>query len=190
MSLLRRLSIVVVTVVGVGAVTATSAVDEPRFDVVSPDKNIGLVLDEGTPEARFLVDITSTVVDGDALTLRADINVDDDLDPETDGATVVDVGLLPAGEPLPVDVEIAGDASLAAVREGAFGVERFVDDGGPVVLAVRKRDNAASVRINFRLVASTTVTRSGAPAGDETLTLDVSPDTDFVGEGEGEGEGE
>jgi len=188
MSLLRRSSIVVVTVGGALAVTATSSVEAPRFDVVSPDKTIGMVLDAATPEARFLIDITNTVVDGDALVLRTDINVDDDLDPATDGATVVDVGLIPAGEPLPDDVELAGDASLAAVREGAFGVERFVEDGGPVVLAVRMRDNAASVRVNFRLVASTTVFRDTAPTSDETLTLDVSPDTDFGAEGEGEGE--
>jgi hypothetical protein len=189
MPLLRRLSIVVVTVVGVCAVTATSEATPPAFDVVSPDKNIGVALDDATPEARFVIDVVSTVADGaDVVTLRADIAVDDDLDPATDGTAVVDVGLIPADEALPDNVEIAGDATLAAVREGNFGVERFLDDAVPVVLAVRKRDNAASARVTFRLVASTSVFRNTAPGSDETLTIEVSPDTDFTGAGEGEGE--
>jgi hypothetical protein len=91
------------------------------------------------------------------------------------------------GAALPDDGEIPGDAALAAVREGGLGVERLVE-GGTLVLAARKRDTAASVRVTFVLVASTTVFRSGAPTGDEALTLEVSPDVGGVGEGEGEGE--
>ena len=184
----RRWSVVVVTVVGVGAITATSPANEPQFNVQSPEKNLSLVLDEGAPAARFVVDVTSTVTDAEALGLRADITVDDDGDASTDGRAVLDVGLLALDTPLPVDVDAAGDASLAAVREGGFGVERVVDDSGLTVLAVRKRDNAASVRVTFRLVASTTVFRNTAPAGDEGLTIEVAPDADFDSEGEGEGE--
>ncbi len=187
--MLRHLLLKAVVVVGVLAVTATSPPIEPSFQVVSSNKSITLVLDEDAPEARFLVDVASTVTDADALLLRSDIVVDDDQDRATDGLAVVDVGLLAAGAPLPADVELAGDASLAAVREGSFGVERVVD-GSQLVLAARKRDTASSVRVTFGLVASTTVFRNGAPSGDETLALEVSPDVDFASAGEGEGEGE
>ena len=189
MSLPRRLLIVVVTLVGVVAVTATTPPQQPSFAVSSAEKSITLVLDDAVPQARFLVDVASTVGGEGFVALRADIAVQDDGDLATDGVAVVDVGLLAPGAGLPVDVELAGDAALAAVREGGFGVERVVE-GGQLVLAARRREGVERVSVTFVLVASTTVFRESAPGGDETLAVEVTPDLDFEGVGEGEGEGE
>lgn len=176
--LLRRVSVVVVVVAGVLAVTATSEVGDPGIPVTSPQKSIQLTLDAGRPSARFFVDIDDTLVDRGELTLRAEINVADDdaADDDTDGVAVIDVGLVAEGDALPDDVDVAGDASLASVKEGSFGVERFPAEGR-AVLAVRLRDGVDRAAVGFVLTASASV--PVAPEADQHLLVSVSPDTTF-----------
>jgi hypothetical protein len=174
--MMRRVWILFVVVVGVAAVTATSGVDEPAFVVTSPQKSIALTLDQQRPEARFLVDVASTVDGAGAFLVRSEVDVaDDDVgDDDNDGVAVIDVGLFDVGGDFPDDVDAVGDASVASVKEGAFGVERGLD-GSQVVLAARLREGVDRADVTFLLTASTTV--AVAPPGDQGLTLEVSPDT-------------
>ncbi len=181
--MLRRACTVVVVVVGVLAVTATSQVADPGFPVSSPQKSIQLTLDSGRPSARFFVDVDDTLVDRSPMTLRAEVNVADDSpdDDDTDGIAVIDVGIVAEGADLPIDVDVAGDASVASVKEGSFGVERFPNDTR-AVLVVRLRDGIESAAVGFVLTATASV--PVAPAADEHLVLAVSPDTTFAAEEE------
>lgn len=175
-NMMRRMGIVVVTVVGVCAVTATSPVEPPSFPVTSPQKSITLSLDETQPEVRFAITIDSTVANPSGFNVRAEIAVDDDsadVD-DTDGIAVLDIGLVDPGAALPDDVDVAGDASVASVQEGSFGVERVALDD-EVILIARLRDGIPAARVTFSLTASTLVFDE-APGADETLSLTVAPD--------------
>lgn len=172
----RRLATVVVAVTGVLATTATSPPPEPGFVVSSPQKTITLVLDEARPDATFRVDVVSTVENPGSITVRADIRVDDDVvgDDANDGVAVVDVGLIPLGELLADDVDVAGDATQASVKEGDFGVERTLVAETSLLLAARLREGVTSARVSFVLVAD--VNGFGdAPAADDSATLEVNP---------------
>jgi len=173
--MLRRFSIAVVALVGILAVTATSRGPGPSFPVTSPQKSITLVLDATQPSARFVVDVASTVVNASDFTVRAEIEVGDDNidDDDTDGIAVIDVGLLPPDGELPEDVDTVGDAAMSSVKEGSFGVEANTIEP-QLVLAARLREGIDSARITLVLTA-TTVVLGEAPAGDETLSLTVTP---------------
>lgn len=184
--MVRRVLIVIVTLVGWVGVSATSPAVGPSFDVASSEKSITLVLDEALPEVRFLVDVASSVVDDIGVSLSVNVTVTDDAAaPAAAGVAVLDVGLVQPFSPLPANVELAADPSMAAVRAGESSIERIMD-GPQLVLVARKTQTAGSVRATFALVASTMVFGSSAPGADEVLTISVSPDSAFAGEGEGE----
>lgn len=187
--MLRRICIAVVALAGILAVAATSPASEPSFPVTSPPKTITLVLDATQPSARFVVDVASTVVNANGFTVRAEIEVGDDNvdDDDTDGIAVIDVGLLPPGGELPLDVDTVGDAAMSSVKEGSFGVE--INTSEPqLVLAARLREGIDSARITFVLTAATVVLGE-APTADETLGLTVTP-TDAGADAPADADGE
>ncbi len=179
--MLRRVAIVVVTGVGVLAVTATSSPPgDPPTLFASPPKSITLVLDQTRPSARFVVDVATDLVDVSSIAVRADITIDDDAITDNDGVAVVDVGLLPRDGVLGDDVDVPGDASQAAVKEGAFGVERSLGGGETgLVLAARLREGAASARVTFVLTADVFAFTDANDADDANdVVITVVPDND------------
>lgn len=174
----RQLLVVGVVVVGVGATAATSPSDEATgFALRSPQKTLDLSLSAAAPEVRFAVTATSTAPDA-PLALRAETNIDDD-DPDnvdaTDGAFVVDVGVVAPGAALadPVDGDDgAGVEGAAAVREGAFAVEGAMADGAAAVV-LRLRPGVAAARVRLILTASAVLAE---PAAGARLELEVDPE--------------
>ncbi len=164
----------VVAVAGVVATVASGGVTAPP--VVTGETTLDIPLDERRPEVAFTV--TTTVQPGPRapVALRADLRVDDDGDPGNDELDLLDVGLLPEGASLPVDVDVVGDASMASVGEGAFGVSTGLEPGAAAsgavaVLAVRLRQGVPRARLTVRLVATASV-----PVGaDGVVTVDVAP---------------
>jgi hypothetical protein len=175
---MRQVLVVGVVVVGVCATTATSSVDDAAgFPLRSPQKTLDLSLSAAAPEVRFVVTATSRAPDA-PLSLRAETNIDDD-DPDnvddTDGAFVVDVGVVAPGAALadPIDGDDgAGVDGAAAVREGAFAVEDAMVDGAAAV-ALRLRPGVASARVRLILTASAVLAE---PAAGARLELEVDPE--------------
>lgn len=166
-----------VALVGVVATTATSEAETSSS--ASDETTLELVLDATRAVIAFDVTTTVRATDPLAAELRADLRVDDDGDAATDGVHLLDVGLLPEGQGLPDDVDVAGDASMASVGEGAFGIgtDLAIDDveGGVVTtLVVRLRPEARRARVNVRLTATATVADTATPSVD----VDVAPRAD------------
>jgi hypothetical protein len=147
--------------------------------VVDDATTLDVALDGTTPQVAFTVTTTAQAASVFDAGLRADVRVDDDGDPANDGVRLLDVGLVEHGAGLPVDVDVAGDAAMASVGEGAFGVVTRLDpvaviDGAVTDFVVRLRPDASRARVTVQLRGSIVV-EGGAPA---TVTVDVAPRAD------------
>ncbi len=156
----RRLLTVVVAVVGVVATVATS--QPTTTGVVTGQTTLDIPLDASRPAVAFAVTTTVQATAVALVELRAVLRVDDDGVPANDERHLLDVGLLPDGASLPDDVDVAGDATMASVGEGAFGVTTAlapdaVTAGSVTLLVVRLRPDVPRARVNVRLTASAQV---------------------------------
>jgi hypothetical protein len=183
--MLRRAALFVVGLAGVLTTVATSPVRAPATASVRSDPStITVVLDDAQPALRFTVTAAGNDRAPNFARVRAEVRVDEDDDPATDGVTLADVGLLdlPAGgDPaLPADVELDDDPATAAVAEGTFAVTREIDpatlvDGVDLVLATRLRPDVDAARLTVVVAVEAEVFSTTDAAVDLGLTIDVAP---------------
>jgi hypothetical protein len=189
--MLRRLASVVLALAGAAATVATSPPIEPATaPLASPPSTVSVTLSREQPALRFTVTARATGSTPRSATVRAEVRVDDDGDPENDGLPAVDTGLLAltddGGEPaLPVDVDVDGDPALASVAEGTFAVTRAVEpallaDGVELVLAARLRPERAAARLTFVVVVEADVDPAVADTAEApvlAVAVALRPDT-------------